>query len=62
MKKYKVTVLCPWHEITAGGFDTALDAYEYVAQVHEISRDDVIRISIERYDPIEEAKGKPEVI
>jgi hypothetical protein len=49
--KYKVSILCPWHEITAGGFDTALDAYEYVAQMDDLTREDVISIKIERYQP-----------
>jgi hypothetical protein len=60
--KYRVTILCPWHETGTSGFPTALAAYEYVAQMDDLTREDVISIKIERYDPAEEAKWKPEVV
>lgn len=50
VSKYRVKILCPWHETGTSGFDTALDAYEYLAEMGEISRDDVIRVEIERYE------------
>lgn len=46
--EYQVTILCPWHEVKKGGFPTALSAYEYVASMEEISRDDVNHVKIER--------------
>jgi len=46
--EYRVTILCPWHEVKAGGFPTALAAYEYIASMDEISRDDVNHVKIER--------------
>lgn len=46
--EYKITVLCSWHEVKSGGFATALDAYEHIASMPEIGRDDVISIKVER--------------
>lgn len=46
--EYQITILCPWREVKKGGFPTALAAYEYVARMEEISRDDVNHVKIER--------------
>ena len=60
--KYRVTILCPWHETGTSGFPTAVDAYEYVAQMDDLTRDDVIRITIESYSQKELANRMPEVV
>lgn len=46
--EYRITITCPWHEVKTGGFPTALAAYEYVIEMDEISRDDVLSVKIER--------------
>lgn len=46
--EYKITILCPWHEVGTRGFATALAAYEYLAEMDEITRGDVISVKIER--------------
>lgn len=46
--EYRVTITCPWHEVKAGGFPTALSAYECIIEMDEISRDDVLSVKIER--------------
>lgn len=46
--EYKITILCPWHEVKKGGFATALSAYEHMIQMDEIARDDVISAKIEK--------------
>ena len=45
---YRVTVLCSWHEVSSSGFESAIDAYEYLAEIDEIGRDDVVSVKIER--------------
>ena len=46
--EYRVTILCPWHEVKTGGVPTALAAYEYIASMDEISRGDVEHVKIEK--------------
>lgn len=45
---YRLTVLCPWHEVSVSGFNDALDAYEHLATMDEIGRNDVVSVKIER--------------
>jgi len=49
--RYRVTILCPWHETGTAGFPTALAAYEYVAQMDELTRADVLSIKMNLTTP-----------
>jgi hypothetical protein len=60
--KYRVTILCPWHETGTSGLPTALAAYEYVAQMDELTRADVLSIKIESYNPKNLGNNIPEIV
>jgi len=60
--RYRVSILCPWHETGTAGFPTALAAYEYVAQMHELTRADVLSIKIESYNPKNLGNNMPEIV
>ena len=60
--RYRVTILCPWHETGTAGFPTALAAYEYVAQMDELTRADVLSIKIESYNPKNLGNNMPEIV
>ena len=60
--RYRVKILCPWHETGTAGFPTALAAYEYVAQMDELTREDVLSIKIESYSPKNLGNNMPEIV
>jgi hypothetical protein len=47
--RYRATIECRSHSTGAAGFLTALDAYEYVAQMDDLTNVEVAGIKIERY-------------